>query len=633
MTAADPSAILARAGLWAAELRERGQLDDAAAARLNETLGESSGERLDRRDDPLLVVMLCGPTAVGKSSLINALAGAEISRPGLGATTRAAVLYVHEQDDPASLFEYSHALGIGEQKGIGEQEGSGEQQETELVRHHRDELLHKVLVDTPDIDSIRLQHRAVTSRLVHAADLVLFVTSPEKYKVMRSARWVLEQRQQRALAFVLNKWDRQALGLQHDRRAEVADDFRDVLAGEGFPDALVFKVSALTTPLPERGPDDIENELPALRAWLETGITQSTAGVIRRRRLRAAWGRLAAAVEQAAPRPLSSHPLLPELLERLASRAGEAEQSVSAEALVHESGGLEDNGWPTTPGVLGMWVRAWRRIASATVALRTGLASFGVAPPVDPDSLSHYRPVSGNAFGARGGAILADTARQVISDASAARMALGPVGAAWIAETSRLGPWLATVPLEVAAELTARANRPTLRRFAGIAWVYAVEGLIMLALLVALGRAGIDFVRGTYAPGGLFGTVAMLVFMLVIIGQSVAAMFFPPLRLRMRRAMAQRARSLVKTAAERMRSALRDHVEAVDRLAREGQTLLYQIDQAMIALITENGDASSVDRLFGGPRPQQRLLAAATSLPIRTGSSNNEPARRRPSFD
>src|SRR5689334_22836297 len=105
MRSPDPTDILVKAARWVEELRERGQIEESAAARLDEVLAASRGERLDRPDDPLLVVMLCGPTAVGKSSLINALAGAEISVAGLGATTRAAVFYVHEEDDPSRLFE------------------------------------------------------------------------------------------------------------------------------------------------------------------------------------------------------------------------------------------------------------------------------------------------------------------------------------------------------------------------------------------------------------------------------------------------------------------------------------------------------------------------------------------------
>ncbi len=624
MTAADPSAILARAGVWAAELRQRGQLDQVTAERLNETLNESFGERLDHQDDPLLVVMLCGPTAVGKSSLINALAGAEISPPGLGATTRAAVLYVHQQDDPTRLFEFTHALG-------------DEQQETtELVRHQRDELLHKVLVDSPDIDSIRLRHRALTARLVHAADLVLFVTSPEKYKVMRSARWLLEQRRQRALAFVLNKWDRQALGLQHDRRDAVAEDFRSVLAGEGFPDALVFKVSALPVPALEQSADqardDIENELPALRTWLQTGLTQSTASVIRRRRLRAAWGRLAATIERASPRPLSTHPLLPEIVERLAARAGVAEHGIVAEASVQAADGVEDNGWPSTPGLLGMWVRTWHRTASTAASLRTGLAAFGVAARSGPpDSGSRPRIGSAHGFGARSVAILADTAAEITSDAAAAGMVLGPVGAAWAGEVAQLEPLLATVPLDVAADLTARASRRTLRRMIGLTWVYAVEGLIILVLLVALVRAGTDFVNGTYAPGALFGTVAMLLAMLVIVGHTGAAMFFPPLRTRLRRTIAQRAASLVKHAAQRMRTALQDQVAAVDRLARDGRSLLDQIDDLLEALITDDADGAGVDRLFGEPR--QKLIAQATPLPGEPIQDDRIRESRRPRFD
>jgi hypothetical protein len=50
------------------------------------------------------------------------------------------------------------------------------------------EPLHKVLVDTPDLDSAVRRHRELTAALVHAADIVLFVTTPEKYKTMQAAQ-------------------------------------------------------------------------------------------------------------------------------------------------------------------------------------------------------------------------------------------------------------------------------------------------------------------------------------------------------------------------------------------------------------------------------------------------------------
>src|SRR5690242_389548 len=108
---ADPAGQLERLEHWVEELRARDLGDEAGLERLQTILEQARGERLDTPADPLLVVMLCGPTAVGKSSLINAIAGAEISRPGLGAATSAAVLYVHEQDDLSRLFEYGEVVG------------------------------------------------------------------------------------------------------------------------------------------------------------------------------------------------------------------------------------------------------------------------------------------------------------------------------------------------------------------------------------------------------------------------------------------------------------------------------------------------------------------------------------------
>jgi GTPase SAR1 family protein len=595
MTLTDPSQILAQANLWAAELRACGQVDDATADHLGDVMAVSRGEGLDHQNDALTVVMLCGPTAVGKSSLINALAGSDVSPEGLGATTRAAVLYVHERDDPTRLIEYTQVVGCSDG------------QEAALVRHCRDELLHKVLVDTPDLDSVRLQHRELTTRLVHAADLILFVTSPEKYKVMRSARWILEQRQQRAIAFVINKWDREALGLHQNRRGELEQDFRGVLTDNGFPGALIFRVSALKETCGGQAPAGIENELPALRAWLEEGISQSTAGMIRQRRLRAAWGRLAAAIEPVVPRTLSDHPLLHTIIERLVSSGDAVEQSVAAEASILAPVGLEDVGWPATPGLLGMWTRTRRRVASSTASLRAGLSMLNGAGLAGIQEARSILPMPESAFGARSTATLSEMTAQIGSDATVARIALGAVSSSWIAEVLQLEHQLALLPLDVTTELVADAGRPTLRRLTGIASIYATEGLIVLVLLIAIGRTGLDFVAGTYAPVGLFFTALELISSLVILGHIAGNAFFPPLRQRLRRVVAQRARSLVKAAMERAKTILMEHVETVERLAREGCELLYLIDHTMVLFTTESGDQADINHLFGQPPPQQGL--------------------------
>ena len=209
--------------------------------------------RLQRLDAPMLAVV-GGSTGAGKSTLVNSLVGAAVTRTGvLRPTTRAPVLLHHPDDRP--WFASDRVL-----PGLARTDGPTDEPGTIGLVAHPSVPQGLALLDAPDIDSVVTTNRALARQLLDAADMWLFVTSAARYA--DAVPWdLLREAAQRgvALAVVLDRVPPEAV-------PEVRADLAAMLAAHELGWAPLFVVT-------ESGVRDgvlDPSQVSELREWLHT---------------------------------------------------------------------------------------------------------------------------------------------------------------------------------------------------------------------------------------------------------------------------------------------------------------------------------------------------------------------------
>ncbi len=224
-----------------------GRLDPSAVETARKVVHKADA-RLRHGTTHTLVALL-GATGSGKSSMANAIAGSDVATTGVRRPTTSSTLgLVWGDDDASKLLDWlsvgnRHLVRFSGTTHADEEPGSLVESSPEATRRVTDALAGLVLLDVPDHDSVAVSHRLEMERIAEHADLLLWVTDPEKYADEAMHHYLRTLARHDAVTLmVLNKADRLTEAELHACTA----DLERLLRNDGIDEPVVFAVSAVT---------------------------------------------------------------------------------------------------------------------------------------------------------------------------------------------------------------------------------------------------------------------------------------------------------------------------------------------------------------------------------------------------
>ena len=618
---------------WAEELKAFGLVDEAAHAHLVQTLNHAAQGGVGKAQQPLLTVLLFGPSGVGKSQLLNALAGDVIARSDfVRPTTRIPTAYMHLDVDANRLFEYGTALG------------QMAQQETAIVRHTREALRHIVVIDAPDIDSYKTEHRERVMQLLPMMDVVLYVVTAQTYLNDLGWQTVLQERGQRAFAFVINKWDAEGKRTSGIKDAKDAKDAKDIdshflallKARANYTHPRIFRTSAeywlnaqmnaptlatnsITNPI--SNPPPAGDQFRELQHWLAGELTTSHVAEIQRRRLRALWGGVAEAVSRTIPANWAAHPWRTAMQDALAALCADGLTAMKPTAVLNAANLAQAaplRRWPNSPGPFGLLLRAGSRLRAAG----DGVLQHGVPLQIGPlrTVANLYNPSQElTVLPAQTESLLGATGLIRKTENTLADLALSLQGARvpadWLmprlrSSSEHLNVLLSEVNGSVLSELIAQPFGRVRRALGGLV-LLLTEGAMLTVLGIAVWRLVLGFWSGSYVGGSFVAHFVLLLAVLAAFGLMGLSACFPDPQALITRRLEARLRQTWVSFVGNVQSQIVGFLETTDRLHQVGLSLKKSVDAELLSYLPQTDDAaneldgaggvveSEMGRLFG----------------------------------